>query len=284
MGFLHVTAVVFAILTVAMMGKLAGRKGIPSLDLTAVIFVLATLFGYLFTLLFKVPVSAYTPSVFLYAVPAGFGGGLAVLTFNHAIRMGHFGFSNAIYRSSFLVPVVVGILFFGAVLKLTTSAGILLILGAIFLMSWSNDAFSKGKGSEWKWFVIIMAAFLLSGLPRVGQLLTSTYKQSFFAYLFLSYAAGAFLLLPFYLKQKKFDTRALLYGSIASIASYIGVYCTLSALKTLSPAVVYPITLSAPIILGMGISSLFFKEKIRGSGWLGVFAGITGITILALWK
>lgn len=284
MGFLYIVAVVLAILTVAMMGKLSGRKGVPSLDLTFVIFCVASVLGALMTYITRIPSEKYVPLLFPVAFIAGMGGSLAVFTFNQAIRLGHFGFSNAIYRSSFLMPILFALLFFGAALKLSTGAGILLILVAVFLMSWSNDAFAKGASSQWKWFLIIFLSFLLSGLPRIGQLMTSKWGMDFYAYLFLSYLGGVLVLLPFYWKKVGFDKRAWGYGSVAAVASYIGVYCTLSALKLLPASVVYPITLSGPIILGMLISGIFFKERIRWAGWIGVLAGISGISILTIWK
>ena len=70
-------------------------------------------------------------------------------------------------------------------------------------------------------------------------------------------------------------------SELAALASYVGVYCTIEALKQLPAAVVFPITLSAPILLGMVISFLH-REKIRPAGWIGVLAGICGITILAV--
>jgi drug/metabolite transporter (DMT)-like permease len=75
--------------------------------------------------------------------------------------------------------------------------------------------------------------------------------------------------------------RAVWYGILAAFASYVGVYCTLEALKLIPAAVVFPITLSVPIMLGMFISFVY-REKIRLAGWIGVFIGICGIIILSL--
>jgi drug/metabolite transporter (DMT)-like permease len=108
--------------------------------------------------------------------------------------------------------------------------------------------------------------------------------MDFYAYLFLSYLAGILVLLPFYWKKRGFDKRAWGYGSVAALASYIGVFCTLSALKLLPASVVYPITLSGPIILGMIISAIFFRERVLWEGWGGVLLGVAGITILSVWK
>jgi drug/metabolite transporter (DMT)-like permease len=46
-------------------------------------------------------------------------------------------------------------------------------------------------------------------------------------------------------------------------------------------AVVFPVTLSSPIILGMLISFLH-RERIRPADWVGVSLGVAGILILSL--
>jgi len=88
------------------------------------------------------------------------------------------------------------------------------------------------------------------------------------------------MLIFFLFRRKPLKTLSLLYGTLAAFASFVGVYCTIEALKLLSAAIVFPVTLSGPIILGMLIS-FFYREKIRLAGWIGVFLGICGILILS---
>jgi transporter family protein len=285
-GFLYILFVVLGITTVALMAKMSAKDGVPALDLSLVLFVVSTLLSGLLvaTKLKGFPPALFTTEVIIVAVITGAGGALAVLAFNHAIRLGHFGFSNAIYRSSFLIPVVAGVLFFDAGLKTTTVIGILLILIGIFLMSWSADSFRKGEKSESRWFFIIMLAFLLSGMPRLGQLMVSNWHQNYFIYLLLSYAAGVLTLVLPALAMKKFNPHALYYGSVAGLASYVAVFCTLKSLEALRPTVVFPVTLSGPIILGVLLSLAAFGEKIKISGWAGILSGITGIIVLSIWK
>lgn len=289
MGYIYLFLVVLAITGVALMAKLAPRYGVTAFGLSAFLFIIGTIFGAV-VLCWHCPVKL-TANAVIFSAVAGLGGAFAVLTFNLAIREGHFGFSNAIYRSSFLIPVAYSVLFLGADLKWTTVLGILLILTAIFLMSWASDSFSKGKKSEFRWFLLIITAFLLSGAPRVGQTLTSYYKEDLFLYLFLSYAMGTPVFIFEMLRKRSFQLMdrscgrvALVWGGGAAVASYIGVFCTLKSLETLSPHVVFPISLSGPIIIGILLSLWLFREKIRVSGWIGVILGVCGITILAIWK
>lgn len=286
MGFVCIALVVLAITAVSLAAKLAARRGVPALDLSVVLFVASTGFsaGWVALRHQGLPAGLFTADAIVVAAVAGAGGAFAVLAFNHALRIGHFGYSNAIYRSSFLLPVVAGVLCFGATLKATTAAGIVLILAGIFLMSWSADSFRRGRRNELRWFLTIVAAFLLSGLPRLGQLVTSARGQDYFAYLLLSYAAGALVLLVPAAAARRLHPLALPYGALAGLASYAGVFFTLEALERLRAPVVFPVTLSGPVVLGLLLSLLVFRERIRLSGWLGIGAAVAGITVLGIWK
>jgi uncharacterized membrane protein len=281
-GLVYLLIVVLAITATAVIAKLAVQRKILPLDLAASMFSISTVLGLLIA--WPQMPGKVNGLALLISIIAGLGGGLAVLAFNSAVRSGHFGYSNAIYRSSFLVPVVYSVLFLNAALKATTIFGIILILAGIFLISQSTGSFERGRRAELKWFLIIMSAFLLSGAPRVGQTLTSLLKINYFVYLFLSYLSGSVALLAFTGIRRAFNPAALPWGGAAAIASYAGVFCTLKALEHLTPQVVFPISLSAPILLGVVISLYLFKEKIRPAGWLGLLLGASGIVILSVWR
>ncbi len=289
MGFVHLFFVVLSITAVALIAKLASRHEVSAFGLSAALFFAGALFGA-GMLWWHGPVK-WTLAALVVSAMGGIGGALAVLSFNLAMREGHFGFSNAIYRSSFLIPVVFAVLFLNASLKGTTVLGIILILSAILLMSWSTNSFQQGHRAGLRWFGLIMVAFGMSGAPRVGQTLTSVYGVDPFLYLFLSYAFGAAVFILELLRRRSLQpmgrawrSNALVWGTGAALASYIGVFCTLKSLETLKPQIVFPISLSGPIIVGILLSLILFRERIRPSGWMGIVLGVGGITILSVWK
>lgn len=280
MGSLYILLVVFAITTTALLVKFAVRRQIESLDLAFSMFVVSTVLGG-GILWVAWPVKITFDSV-VHAVLAGVGGSGAVVAFNLALERGHFGFSNAIYRSAFILPVVYSLVFMNGVLNTSTALGILCILIAIFLMSWSTGSFTKG--GQFRWFMLIMTAFLLSGVPRIAQNLTVSRGEDKYFYAFVSYATGAAVLGIAILWKRKFRGISLAWGTGLAVASYIGVFCTLKALEHLKVEIVFPITLAGPVILGILFSVFFFKEKINLRGWGGVLLGLGGIAILAIWK
>ena len=282
MGFLFLLAVVLAITSTALIAKLASRKQVSALDLSTSLFGVSAIIGAVI-LYGQLPVKL-SANALIFSAVGGVGGSLAVLAFNSALRAGHFGFSNAIYRSSFLVPVVYAVLVLRSPLQLSTFGGIALILGGILFMSRSTVRLAAERNPDSRWVVLILLAFLLSGAPRVGQTLTNACQENYFLYLFLSYFVGAAILCGISLKQGRFNPSSLTWGTGAAVASYLGVFCTLKALESLKPQVVFPISLAGPIILGILLSLFLFREKITRRGWVGVSFGVTGILILAIWK
>ncbi len=282
MGLFYLALTVIAITGTALIAKLALRQNIHPLDLATAMFVISTGLGAAF-LAGNLPFKLTLQAVGISAV-GGLGGSLAVVSFNAAVRTGHFGFSNAIYRCSFLVPVAYAVLFLGSSLRAMTVAGIALVTSGILLMSQSTAAFVKGRTVEFRWFVLILSAFLLSGAPRIGQTLTTINHIDYFLYLFLSYLIGTAMLLPWALSHRTFASASLVPGTGAAIASYAGVFCTLKALETLKPQVVFPVSLSGPILLGIVLSLVLFKEKIRVVGWFGIVLSLLGMSFLTIWR
>lgn len=278
MEWLYLGFTILGITTVAFTAKVASRNNITALDLTVTLFGISTLLCLL--PLLAGPLPEITEKTLLTAVIPGVCGGAAVLFFNYAIRTGHFGFSNTIYRTSFILPIIFSVLFLFEPVTPSVLAGIILTLMAIFFISYSNEAFTKSDSSSNKWFILILLAFFLSGGPRIGQKLVAYNKGSILLYLFLSYLAGTAALLPVYFKTRSYSLKALPYGFIAGIGSIAGVFCTISVLKLLPSSVVFTVTLSGPIILGLLLSLLFFKEKIRSLGWFGIILGIAGIILV----
>lgn len=282
MGLVYLLIVVLGITATALISKLAARRNIGALDLATSLFGISTVLGL--GVLWGQPSAPWTHPEILFSVIGGIGGAGAVLAFNRAVREGHFGYSNAIYRSAFLIPVLYAVLFLNAPLHSTTVGGIACILAGILLMS-NSSAPTHGKiNAQWRWIGLILLAFLFSGAPRVGQTLVHASHGNYYHYLFLSYLVGTVALVGITLQQRRFDPASLTWGTGSAIASYLGVLCTLKALEALTPHVVFPISLSAPIILGVLLSLGMFREKITSRGWLGVTSGVTGILILALWK
>jgi drug/metabolite transporter (DMT)-like permease len=118
----------------------------------------------------------------------------------------------------------------------------------------------------------------------VGQVLTSLHHLDYLRYLFRSYLVGTIVLIALVGVKRSFHAASLTWGTATAVSSYAGVFCTLRALEFLKPQVVFPISLSGPIVLGVLLALFVFGEKIRPSGWAGIALAVAGITRLAIWK
>jgi len=74
----------------------------------------------------------------------------------------------------------------------------------------------------------------------------------------------------------------LLYGGLAGLASVAGNMFTLQALGRLPEPVVFPVSLAGPVIGAVLLSVLFFREKTKPLGYVGILLGLGGIVLLAL--
>lgn len=283
MVWIYVLIIISGLTSVGFISKLGTKKGISALDLTTSLFAISSAIGFVTATANKS--FFFTPNVIIISIFAGAGGSIAFFLFNHALTIGHYGFSFAIYRSSFILPVIFSILFLNEPLKSSNISGILFIAISLFLISYSAETMQRKENSKNPalWLVIITASFILSGFPRISQAMISSLGENSFSYIFLSYFCGMVLLVIFNLIKKSFNIKSLLYGIGSAAGSYLSVYFTIKSLKLLPSAVVFPITLSGPIILGVMLSLLIFKEKIKAAGYIGIALGIAGIAVLYLW-
>ena len=84
------------------------------------------------------------------------------------------------------------------------------------------------------------------------------------------------------IKEKSLNIKACVPGMGGAVGSICGCFFSLKALETLPEAVVFPVALSGPIIIGVLLSLLLFKEKISKCGYLGILSGIVGIATLCI--
>lgn len=289
MAWIFIIIAIIGIASVSFFTAVAIRKGVPGEDMTLSLFGFSVLTGAVVVLLH--PMISGKPVVFssviiFIALIAGLGGAMSYFLFNKAVGMGHYGFSNAIYRSSFIIAVLFSIFVFGQAATIYNMTGILLAIASIFLISFANKSFTLPKKAMngLYWLLTILLSFVLSAIPRIAQQAVNQLHEDDKAYLFLSYVPGALIFLLDRIRHRSFDRRALFYGALCSAGSYISVYATIQSFKGLKGVVVFPVTLCGPIILGVLLSLLFFKETIRPLGYLGVALGLGGILILYVFQ
>lgn len=284
MGWIYLGLVVAGFVAMNFIMKLGSLKGHDSPVLTGSLFIAASIFCLAALVITGQPLNVSTPLVLL-AIGGGIGGGIAYFFFLSALKIGPYALSISIYTMAFLIPVAFSIIVWDRPLTLSVGAGIALISAGIVLIS-ASGASGKGqaKGVWLKWLIFLGAAFVLTAIPQIAQAAAARLGAiNLWFFLFLTFLSGGVAFGIFFLvKGIKPAKGAVFFGTLAAAGSIAGNLFTLKALARLPEPVVFPISLAGPIIAAVVLSILFFKEKTKPLGYLGILVGLAGIVILAL--
>lgn len=284
MGWIFLGLVVAGFVAMNFIMKLGSLKGYSSPALTASLFSAAALLSLAVLVISGQPLFVSAPVVLL-AVCGGVGGAIAYFLFLSALRIGPYAQSISVYTMSFLIPVAFSVLVWFRPLGTSTVAGILLIVAGIALITTSAAA-GKGpaQGAWGKWMALLGTAFILTGIPQIAQAAAARLGAiNFWYFLFLTFLSGSGALWLFLLaKGTKPGLGVHVYGALAAVGSVAGNFFTLRALVKLPETVVFPVSLAGPVIAAVLLSLLYFKERIKPLGYLGILAGLAGIVLLAL--
>lgn len=284
MGWIFLILVIVGYVAMNFIMKLGSLKGHAAPALTGALFAVAAFFCLIFLIFSGQPLRASTPVVLL-AVGGGVGGAIAYFCFLSALRIGNYALTISIYTMTFLIPVVFSIIFWKRPLGGVLAAGIGCIVVGIAMITTAGSGKEEKKTGLWlKWILFLGAAFFLTGIPQLSQAAAARLEAiNLWFYLFLAFTAGA-LAFGLYFFFKKIHLRSSVYyfGGLAALGSVAGNFFTLRALSKLPETVVFPVSLSAPVIAAVLLSILFFREKIKPLGYLGILIGLVGIILLAL--
>ena len=295
-GFVFLLPAVICITGTALFSRMGMARGATSRGLALALFTTSTAIGWVGATLRGLLFAPIVPAVACYGVLAGVCGAAAVVLFNEALERGHFAYSNAIYRCSFIIPIVFCVAAGSLVPDWHTVAALVGVIVGVILMSKAGSErecgarpSSSNKFFDRQWMLLIVAAFLASGGPRVAQMRVAALQGDSEVYLRVSFLAGTIVLGAYFWATRRRvsssrDARSAewRWGSLAAVTSFSGVATTLQALTTLPPQIVFPVSLCTPIMLGLLLGLFVFCERIRPAGWLGIGVTLCGLTWLAI--
>lgn len=206
------------------------------------------------------------------------------LTYTLAFKYGPVSKISVINSFSMAIPMLVGVLFLGDRLTLSSTIGLVLISFAFVMIPQGKDV-----AKDRRWLLFTALAFLASGfnnslmniLARNAEL--TGYKNMFvaFAYLF----GGIFcLIVHLILKKEKCELYAdkAFMGSALVCGLCVGGFnlLVMFALSRMSSLVYYPVEGVSSIVMLTLVNSLVFKEKISAISIFGIVLGAVAIVLV----
>jgi drug/metabolite transporter (DMT)-like permease len=284
MGWVYLALVIVGYVAMNFTMKLGSLKGHASPALTGSLFTVAAFFCLLFLILTGQPLQVSKPVVAL-AIGGGVGGAVAYFFFLSALKIGNYALTISIYTMTFLIPVVFSIIFWKRPLGTVLALGIMGIVVGIAMISAAGSTPEEKKTGLWlKWILFLGAAFFLTGIPQLSQAAAVRLGAiNLWFYLTLTFLAGALAFgLYFFFKKIRLGPNVFYYGALAAACSVAGNFFTLKSLTRLPETIVFPVSLSGPVIAALLLSLLFFREKIKPLGYVGIIIGLAGIILLAI--
>ena len=240
--------------------------------------------------------SSVHPVTFAILPVAGFINYVVFVIAKRAMACGPSGLTWAIMQSSFVMPFLMGVLFFNVPCSPLRALGIVLLFGSMFFMGCGAKVPENANGTPAKkstWIFYTLLAFLTAGLCQCSSNMPSYFiKEGACGLDNLLFRSGinstgaflCFLLSPFWNKNAWNSKNCLKYVGLFFGSSLIAICCLYKGLDLLAArgagAIGYPIAMGSTITAFLFFSSWQLKEQLTKTALLGVLFCLCGIVLL----
>jgi drug/metabolite transporter (DMT)-like permease len=188
-------------------------------------------------------------------------------------------------KMSVVIPVLAGFLIFGDKVSIPKVAGILLTLGAFYLI------FLPEKGLKINYHFVLLPLLLLFGNGMNDVLVK--YSEHFYLQhdegLFLSFIFFVAFMLGIvvlffrqFLKGRFVTLKNLIGGIILGSLNYWGAYFFLTAMEQYQASFLFPVVNVGIVGLSAIVSYIIFKEKLSKINWVGILIAIIAIVLVSI--
>ena len=232
-----------------------------------------------------------------YSLLLGLAFGLITMFYSivtaKAIKIGPYGYTTVIVSLSTAITALSGAIFWGETLSVSKIVGILLMLGCFALaVDTDND---DGKRANWMWFLLcLIALFSCAGiglLQKVHQ--TSEYRNELMGFLIVAFAMSAIVSLGAYfivrkkenvISREKINKKWIVNFIVALVICGAGTAgnnaINLYLSGVIDTAIFFPIANGVPLLCGLLVSFVLFKERLKKKQLWGLFVGVVAIVCL----
>lgn len=250
----------------------------------------------LFATMAMVGFSFHLPTL-LFGLVYGIGLCISMYAGYQALRLGPMALTSMLVSFSVLIPFLWGVLFEHESLNLLRIFGVILLLGAMFLINWdklvhrpvherNEPTVVKRRGGTWLLFV--GTTFLCNGICSILQkrhqaLYPEAYTDEFMFFAMLLCA------LIFSVTSLRKNTLSGIWkikgkwlGALSGVTNGLANFLTLSLAGFENASVLFPV-ISAGNLLGVLLCGrILFHEKLRGNHYAALICGMLSVILLKL--
>lgn len=237
------------------------------------------------------------PYQVMIAVPlSGIGNYLTFILMNKAMQKGPNGLVWAMIQSAFVMPFLMGIIFFKVPCPKTRIAGLIMLVLAMIVMGvFGKKDDNKVEKRSYIWIVFTVLGFLVAGATQsCANLPSYLIKEEAGGILTALFRAGlssggifATFFVHGLIDKKIFQWKGCINSTIVmTVATILSLVFTFIGLDRLAKcnvgAIAYPMIVGISIAIFMIYTAIRLKEKLSFPALCGVLLCLGGIVVIAL--
>ena len=210
--------------------------------------------------------------------------GFFVLITN-CLTIGPVGLTTAMNNMGMIGPLVIGLLFFGEwrTFSLVKAFGLAAILICVVLIATQSS--SKNGTVSFRWFHMAFGGWLLSCMSLGCQYLSSRVDPDGYLLYTVAYFASALVILcgvTWHRYHSGPNRTEIIAGLPSGILSSLETPLSMFLVTKLPAFVLYPVSVTLPMITVLFIGRIFFKEHMSRTCWLACMVAIIGMVAINL--
>lgn len=222
---------------------------------------------------------------FYWAVSVGVAFILTFYIFAVSAQKAGVAVSAVAGRMSILIPVIIGILFYGDNINLIITLGIILSLIAFYLIFQKNSKIKVTK----KYVIFPFLLFLGFGFNDSVLKHAEKFhiKEDYYLFLAVVFSVALIIgitvfLVQFMKKRQQIKIRNINGGILLGIFNFLSTYYFLKGMAHFDSSVYFPVVNTGIVTFGALSGYFFFKENVSLKNWIGILLAICAILLLTL--
>lgn len=227
-------------------------------------------------------ISKYT---LVFLILSGLATGASWLCYFKSLQLGDVNKVTPIDKSSAVLTIILAFIFLGETPSLIMCLGVVIFaIGTYFMIQRKNANASEVKNKLWLFYAVLSAVFaaLTSILGKVGiQGVESNLGTAIRTIVVLFMAWIIVFIQKKHILIKDIDKKSWIFITLSGIATGLSWLCYYHALQIGKASLVVPID-QLSIVISIGFSRVFLREKLSGKAFLGLLLIILGTMLLVL--